>query len=55
MFFASVVVAAERSEVGTILADPLDVMVDIKTGRRKRLTQGYLSTCRQKGEKEGKE
>jgi hypothetical protein len=55
MFFASVVVAAERSEVGTIPADPLDIMVDIKTGRRKRLTQGHLSTCRQKGEKEGKE
>jgi hypothetical protein len=47
MFFASVVVATERSVVGTIRAEPLDIMVDVKTGRRKRLTQGHLSTYRQ--------
>lgn len=30
MLFAFVVVAAERSEVETILIDPLNVMVDIE-------------------------
>jgi hypothetical protein len=31
MFFAFMVVGAERSEVGTVRINPLDVMMDVKT------------------------
>jgi hypothetical protein len=54
VIFALMVAAAERSEVGTTLTNPLHVVMDIETRQGERLTQGHLPTCCHKAKKERK-